>query len=143
MRKFLFAFWGVIAAILVFAVGQAAHADDERLVGMWKWEESYYDEEDGTERSYALTLTFGADGVVKIEPFYYDRDADTAYGNYEADGWTLSVVVTKIIPFSEGEDEEKDTYFEEGETMSERYELLDDRLSMSFLGGEMVFKRVK
>jgi hypothetical protein len=125
------------AVILIFAAGYSAA--DEKLAGTWKWEESHGD--GGEERSYALTLTFGADGVVKIEPFYSGRGADTAYGSYEADGKTLHVTVTKVIPFSE--DDGGSAYFDVGETMDERYEVNGGRLVMNFLGGEMVFRRIK
>jgi hypothetical protein len=137
--KILSALLGAASAILIFTAGYAAYAGDEGLVGTWKWEESYYDEDDDETHSYALTLTFGADGVIKMEPFYYDHGADTAYGNYEADGKRLRVTVTEVIPFLEDDG----VYFDEGETMDESYELNGDRLVMSFLGGEMVFNRVR
>ena len=64
------------AAISVFIVSGAAFAD-ERLVGTWEWDESYRDEEGGEIRDYSITLIFGADGLIKIESFYYDHGAET------------------------------------------------------------------
>ena len=115
-----------------------ASAADDRLVGTWKWEDCV--EEDGEEHYYSLTLTFNEDGVVKIEPVYYDHAPDIAYGNYDADGQFLRVVVTKVIRFFEDEDS---VFFEVGETINEPYQCRSGRLVMRFLGGEMVFERVK
>ena len=143
MRKALFTVLGFAAAILFFFPWCAADAADEGLVGVWKWEESYYDEEDEEARSYSLTLTFGADGVVKIEPFYYDRCADTAYGNYEADGETLRIVVTKVVPLFE---DDGNAYFEVGETFADRYDLTEDKLVMHgvlLFGGDITLRRLK
>ena len=143
---FIFFITTVLRILTPAAPMFAADASDEGLVGVWKWEESYYDEEDEEARSYSLTLTFGVDGVVKIEPFYYDRGADTAYGDYEADGETLRIVVTKVtkkMPFFGGGGS---VYFEVGETLVKRYELAEDGLvlhAMLFFGNDMVFRRVK
>ncbi|MDR3077007.1 MAG: lipocalin family protein [Synergistaceae bacterium] len=139
-EKFAAVLW-ITGAVLFLAAVSAAYANDGRLIGTWAWEREEYDNEDGTERGYSLTLTFGADGVIKMEPFYYDHGADTAYGNYKADGETLNVVITKIEPFFA---DEGSAYFEVGETINERYMLLGgNRMVMKFLGGVMIFKRIK
>ena len=66
----IFFIFFITTVLRILTPARAADAADEGLVGVWKWEESYYDEEDEEVRGYSLTLTFGADGTVKVEPFY-------------------------------------------------------------------------
>ena len=136
MKKIILA-----VAFSIFILGGAMSAAEEGLVGVWKWEER--GEEDGETRNYLITLTFSADGavkmdgVVKAEPSGEARAAETAYGNYEADGRALRIVITKVVPLLKNDDSGS----EEGDV----YEMVvrDDKLVTKFLGGEMVFERVK
>jgi hypothetical protein len=129
----------LLAVALIYPAARAA-AIDAGLIGTWAWEETYLGEESGEERGHSLTLTFAADGTIKLEPFYYDHGADTAYGIYETDGGLLRVTITKVVPFFEGEDS---VYFEEGEQLKTRYVLRGDAFEAEIFGETRTFARVK
>jgi hypothetical protein len=133
------AFFITLAAWVLASWPTTASAADKRLIGTWKWE--HYQKENEEVHAYSFILTFGVDGVVKMEPFYYDHPPDVGHGNYEADGKTVRIVVTKVIPFFK--EDEGSVYFEEGETINEPYQWRGGRLAMKFFGEEKAFTRVK
>ena len=132
----------VFVFVIVLFAAYRAEAAEGGLKGVWKWEDYYRDEADDITMGSALTLTFGADGDVKIEPLQYDMPPDVAYGNYEADGRTLRVVISKVEPFFE---DEGSAFFEVGNTFVSDYVIVGDRLNTPFWGNgnaTLEFRRV-
>jgi hypothetical protein len=129
------------AAAILILTADAANAADERLVGVWKWEDSYFDEDDGETRNSTVTVYFGDDGTIKIEPRYYRSGVDAAYGTYEADGRTVRGVITKIEPSSE--DDDGSVNFEKDETFTLDYEFREDKLVTRFWRSDVILESVK